>query len=718
MYDFEQYYRISGIRALALVWLGLSSGCVDAGLDTCPDGLGCPLGTKCLYGYNLCIPEVCGDGIVDNARGDVCDFGGINTDTCDADCTLPECGDGFVNPAAGEECDDRGHSWTCDGDCTFAVCGDGVTNALAGEECDDGNQNDSDACVAGCQLARCGDGFVQAGLEVCDSGGQDSAACDRDCSRPQCGDGLVNVNAGEQCDDAGESVRCDRDCTVPVCGDGVLNRSAGEVCDDSNLRNDDACLDNCQEAWCGDGFIHTGTEECDDGNVDDSDDCTSGCLPASCSDRISNADEYDIDCGGHCGPGSCTLTQACVGDDDCASGNCRDGRCTISHRLSAGDGHTCVVDNGTVRCWGEASSGQLGYADTVDIGDDELPVSAGEVFVGQPVAQIAAGDSHTCALLHSGDVRCWGLGTHGRLGYGNTENIGDDETPNSAGSVDVGGVVRQIAAGGEHTCALLVGGSVRCWGRGRSGRLGYRNTESIGDDENPSTAGDVQLGGTAIELAAGSYHTCALLDTGHVRCWGDAGYGQLGYGYGQDVGDDEHPLVAGNVDVGGQVRQIVASRNQTCALLETGGVRCWGANDQGQLGYGHTARLGDNETPNSAGDVPLGDLAIQIATGQRHTCALLNSGHVKCWGWGWNGRLGYGNTETIGDDELPSSVALVDVGGPVVELSLGGDHTCARMTTGGIRCWGHARQGQLGLGHKYSIGDDEPPSWALEVMYQ
>jgi alpha-tubulin suppressor-like RCC1 family protein len=105
--------------------------------------------------------------------------------------------------------------------------------------------------------------------------------------------------------------------------------------------------------------------------------------------------------------------------------------------------------------------------------------------------QVSAGFSHTCAVLDGGTVRCWGQGNYGSLGYGNTNHVGDDESPASAGDVDVGGVVVQVAAGLGQTCALLEDGAIRCWGYGSDGALGYGNTNSIGDDETPASAGDV-----------------------------------------------------------------------------------------------------------------------------------------------------------------------------------------------------------------------------------
>ena len=121
--------------------------------------------------------------------------------------------------------------------------------------------------------------------------------------------------------------------------------------------------------------------------------------------------------------------------------------------------------------------------------------------VGGTVTQIAAGGARTCALLTTGNVRCWGEGFAGSLGYGNTNDIGDNETPASVGDVNIGATATQIAASMFHTCALLSTGSVRCWGHGTAGRLGYGNEDDVGDNETPASAGDVDIGATATQIA-------------------------------------------------------------------------------------------------------------------------------------------------------------------------------------------------------------------------
>ncbi|HWN68387.1 MAG TPA: chromosome condensation regulator, partial [Haliangium sp.] len=161
-----------------------------------------------------------------------------------------------------------------------------------------------------------------------------------------------------------------------------------------------------------------------------------------------------------------------------------------------------------------------------------------------------------------------------------------------------------------------------------------------------------------------------------------------------------------------------AGEKHTCALREDGRVRCWGTNDSGELGQGHREDIGDNELPSSLPDVELGSRAMQIAAQDDHTCALLEDGAVRCWGQNRSGELGQGHTQSIGDDELPASVDVVDVGGRVVEIAAGRYHTCALLEEGTLRCWGSNWAGQLGYGHTRLIGDNELPVSVSPVSYR
>jgi alpha-tubulin suppressor-like RCC1 family protein len=344
--------------------------------------------------------------------------------------------------------------------------------------------------------------------------------------------------------------------------------------------------------------------------------------------------------------------------------------------LAAGARFSCArLDTGRVRCWGYALYGQLGNGDQFNIGDDENPGSVAPIDLGagRTARAISAGFYHACAILDTGQVRCWGYGSNGALGYGNRQSIGDGETPGSVGPVDLGAgrTAVAITGGGRHTCAILDNGKVRCWGEGRQGQLGYGNRKDIGDNETPGSVGPVKLGKgrKAVAISAGFKNTCAILDNGKVRCWGLGTSGQLGYGNTKKIGDDETPASVRPVKLGKGRKAIAISTwgRHTCAVLNNRKVLCWGTGKYGQLGYGNTRNIGDNESPGSVGPVKIGRgrKAVAIQGGGRHTFALLDNGRLRSWGLGSSGQLGYANTKNIGDNEKPASAGPISLGGLV-----------------------------------------------------
>jgi alpha-tubulin suppressor-like RCC1 family protein len=365
--------------------------------------------------------------------------------------------------------------------------------------------------------------------------------------------------------------------------------------------------------------------------------------------------------------------------------------------LDAGGGQTCaVLANGGLRCWGSGSL--LGYGGTSNVGDGASATptigSVGTVPVGagRTVRAVAAGGGHTCAILDDGSLRCWGFGSAGRLGYGNTNNVGDGSGPTptiaSAGPVPLGPgrTARAITTGDAHTCAILDDGSVRCWGSGGNGRLGYGNVNNVGDGVGPSieSAGPVPLdaGRTARAISAGGTQTCAILDDASLRCWGSGGLGQLGYGNTTGVGDGVGPSVAaaGPVPLGaGRTAVAIAAGSNitTCGILDDGTARCWGGPANGQLGYGNTVNnigsgAGPTPTIESAGPLPVGaGRTVRAITNTIfHAVALLDDGTLRAWGSGGSGKLGYGNTSSIGTGAGPTptivSAGPVPLGEPLV----------------------------------------------------
>ncbi len=376
--------------------------------------------------------------------------------------------------------------------------------------------------------------------------------------------------------------------------------------------------------------------------------------------------------------------------------------------ISAGVDHTCVLTGGgAIRCWGSNSYGQLGYSNTVDIGDDpsRLPYVAGDVpLLSHEVAvQVVTGFSHTCALLDSGDVRCWGRNDFGQLGYNRTDSLGDDESVTSFGYVSLGARATQIAAGdSHHTCAILEDESLRCWGYNEYGQLGYGHTDNVGDNEFVFSAGSLALDGPVKDVAVGAYHTCAVLGTGAMRCWGRNHYGQLGYGNSISIGDNETLAGLTDISLPGPVREMGLGTYHTCALLHDGNMRCWGKQSYGAPGYG----ISNDSYGDESGEVPLNLPSVAVsdneevrvvdmAVGSHHTCALLSDNQLKCWGEGAAGRLGYGNTNRIS----PPAAVGVDLDGvSVYQITAGGVHTCALRTNSTARCWGGGASGRLGSG--------------------
>ena len=243
--------------------------------------------------------------------------------------------------------------------------------------------------------------------------------------------------------------------------------------------------------------------------------------------------------------------------------------------------------------------------------------------VGQSVS---AGISHICVLLNSGAPKCWGSDYNGQLGDNTYQSHSTPYTVYGLSSGVVG-----ITAGGAHTCALLGSGAVKCWGYNVYGQIGDGTTT---DRTTPTAVSGLSSGVTAI--AVGSSNTCALLDTGAVKCWGGNLFGKLGDG---TTTDRKTPTAVSGLSSG--VVGITAGGYHNCALLGSGAVKCWGYNGAGSLGDGTTT---NRSLPTTVNGLISG--AVAIAAGDYSTCAILNSGAVQCWGYVSDGSLGDGINTT------------------------------------------------------------------------
>ncbi len=417
-----------------------------------------------------------------------------------------------------------------------------------------------------------------------------------------------------------------------------------------------------------------------------------------------------------CGDGYPDAREECDDGNDTPSDGC-EADCTISPGAAAvalGEQHACALfHTGGVKCWGRSNHGRLGYPGVFEsIGDNETPADMDFVDLGGPAAELALGEQFSCARLVDGGVRCWGRGSDGQLGQGSTVDVGLQEPPSSLAPIALGGPAVQLTAGGDHACAVLEDGTLRCWGRNETGQLGYPDQFNVGDDEVPASLPPVDVGGPVAQVTAGGQHTCARLTTDELRCWGANFTGQLGHGHTQIIGDNEAPATAPPLELGEPVTFVDSFDHHSCAIMDSGALRCWGEGGNGQLGVGSTLDIGDNEFPLAVRAVALGGQAVDVAAGDGHTCALLSGGAIFCWGYGYYGQLGYGNNNSSNEP----SPEPVEIAPAMVATSIeaGQRFTCLRSAASEIKCWGRNNYGQLGYGPTWSgdLGDNELPSEA------
>lgn len=292
-------------------------------------------------------------------------------------------------------------------------------------------------------------------------------------------------------------------------------------------------------------------------------------------------------------------------------------------------------------------------------------------------ALVSAGSTSTCAATASGTLNCWGYSSQGQIGNG--DHLTLVTSPVVVRELAEG--VKSVSAGsGSSTCAVTRSGAAKCWGLSAGG---------LGDGVNRGTGADLpvqllKLTSGVASISVGTSFVCALMDTGGVTCFGNNDSGQLGHG---DAGSSHIPTGWFAVGLESGVKQLSVGSVHACVLTNGGAVKCWGNNLYGQLGDGTTT---NRRTPI---DVPgLSSGVTAIATAWYHTCALMQAGTVKCWGINEEEEVTPGNTLAI--------TSATDIPGitNATLLAPGRFHTCAALASGGIKCWGGNGNGQIGDG--------------------
>ena len=360
--------------------------------------------------------------------------------------------------------------------------------------------------------------------------------------------------------------------------------------------------------------------------------------------------------------------------------------------------YTPVMDSGFTHSCAGKSDGTLycwGYNGAGQLGDGTVVDRSTPTLISGVTGAISigSGDNHTCAVDSTGAVYCWGFNSNGKLGDG---TFVDHHTPALVSTATGLSSAVRVAAGYNHNCALKSSGEVMCWGYNGYGELGdgtttRRLTPAYVMTSLTPPSGVAFTGAVAIDV--GYNHSCAVTSGGTVWCWGDNTMGQLGNGL---TANSSLPVqVSGITNAVG----VAAGLNSTCALLSTGSVNCWGQGTYGELGNGTTTSM--QLSPVTVSGITT---AVAITAGHTFACALLSSGATQCWGYNGYRNLGDGTTT------LRNSPVTVSGLSDGVSIAAGDLFTCALRTAGGMKCWGINNLGELG------VGTTTVNTWPVDVL--
>ena len=504
-----------------------------------------------------------------------------------------------------------------------------------------------------------------------------------------------------------------------------------------------ASASECASGACSDGVC------CDSACTGQCESCT-GATPGTCtavtgapvgSRAACTAD--DAVCGGtcdgvtrdsctyptvECGAASCAGTMA-TGAAHCAAGACQgppvtDCTATADTKVcgatacagvtdvAGGGAWTCaLLSDRTVKCWGNNFHGVISAAML-------------DAVIGKPtqiagldnVAQLSASPYswHECAVLMDGTLKCWGDNRYGQLGLGTMDNVEHPAPTTVTFSNGTPLAVKSISTGTYHTCALLTDRSVWCWGRGIFGRLADGNAA----DHYSLWPQQVLPSGTVADsILTGEDHTCATLGTtttASVLCWGTNSSGECGVTASSSITGATTATGIANVD-GSRARPLALGSSTSCAIASDTTLRCWGNNQDGELGRG-SATFSANSTsaPVCKDSVPgCSDISDQltdvtdVALGETHGCAIA-SGELRCWGGNSWGMLATGDYNPVYYAGAVPTLPLQPT-----RVTAGQYHTCVVLSDRTVRCWGRNLYGELGIDDATVMLSQSPttPAW-------
>ena len=372
-------------------------------------------------------------------------------------------------------------------------------------------------------------------------------------------------------------------------------------------------------------------------------------------------------------------------------------------QISAGQAHSlALMDDGTVRAWGLNSWGQLGVETPPRFQEAPVVVSGIDGLTSATTAHaVAAGRLWSMALMNDGTVRSWGDGHLGQLGDGSSTS---SSTPVLVAGIDgltPATTAIAIAGGHAHSVALMADGTLRAWGYGDHGALGDGTNLGSSTPVVVSGIDGLTPASMAVDVACGSEFSIALMGDGTLRAWGGGRRGKLGNG---STADSSTPVVVSGIDgltPATTVAAIAAGDRHALALMGDGTLRAWGLGYYGQIGNGTTGST--NATPLVVSDIDgltPATRAVGVGAGYQHSLAVMEDGTLRAWGYNLHGELGDGTTT---NSSTPVLVSVIDGLLPVTTAAAatGADrHSLALMADGGLRAWGSNVDGLLGLGDR------------------
>jgi alpha-tubulin suppressor-like RCC1 family protein len=342
--------------------------------------------------------------------------------------------------------------------------------------------------------------------------------------------------------------------------------------------------------------------------------------------------------------------------------------------VQAGNQQSCILmADGKVRCWGQDAATGVWLGGGLNSGS-AVPRPVSSITTATAISRPSSGGPD-CALVAAGEIDCWGNNGYGSLGDGTTT---PSTVPVKVGTTDV---YTAVATDLGVACAIH-GGVVACWGHNDHGQLG----QGVADGDNHGTPADVPGLTNVVSVAVSPYHACAARANGEVWCWGANFSGDLGVSTVTVPADSFSPVQAAGVS--GAVSVSVGT-SDSCALLGTGAINCWGSDSLGKLGDGPGSPTNSWDPATVSGITT----AVEVSMNDNYNaCARTSDGKLWCWGMGGYGELG-NNTYTSSD--VPVEVSGITT---AVSVSSGVTHSCGVLSDGSLNCWGDGTGGTLGTG--------------------